>query len=242
MKGLTRSGIQPLWTAALLIVLGSTAVKAQEKVEVSVGADMVSGYIWRGTDCGGVSIQPSISVARSGFSLTAWGSVGIDNDDTKEFDLTLGYNIGGFSVAVTDYWFNQDGDSMSQRYFNYRARGTHIFEATLGYDFGPIALSWNTNFAGNDYKENGNRAYSSYLEAVVPFKLGGFDFAAEVGMTPWEGAYSDGLNVTNVGLGVYKDIKITESFTLPAFAKITTNPFEDRTYFVFGGTLALPNF
>ena len=32
---------------------------AQDKVEASVGADLVSGYIWRGQDLGGVSIQPS---------------------------------------------------------------------------------------------------------------------------------------------------------------------------------------
>ena len=33
---------------------------AQDKVEASVGADLVSGYIWRGQDLGGVSIQPVI--------------------------------------------------------------------------------------------------------------------------------------------------------------------------------------
>lgn len=237
MKNLTRGNTWPLLAAVLLIVLSSTAVKAQEKVEVSVGADMVSGYIWRGTDCGGASIQPSISVAKSGFSLTIFGSTGIDSDDTKELDFTLRYHIGGFSVAVTDYWFDD-----APRYFNYQAHGPHSFEGTLRYDFGPVALSWNTSFAGNDYKENEKRAYSSYIEAVAPFKLGGFDFAAEAGMTPWKGAYSDGLNVTNIGLGVSKDIKITESFALPVFAKITTNPFEDRTYFVIGAKVALTSF
>ena len=40
---------------------------AQDKVEASVGADLVSGYIWRGQDLGGVSIQPSLSVATKGF-------------------------------------------------------------------------------------------------------------------------------------------------------------------------------
>jgi hypothetical protein len=220
-----------VWAVSLLVVLSSSAVKAQENVEVSIGADVVSGYIWRGTDCGGASIQPSISVAKSGFSLTAWGSVGIDSNDTKEFDLTLGYGVGGFSVAVTDYWFNS-----APRYFNYQAHGAHVFEATLGYDFGPVALSWNTNFAGNDYKRNGKRAYSTYVEAVVPFKLGGLDFAAEAGATPGKGAYADGLKIINIGLGVSKEIKITDSFTLPAFAKVTTNPHADRTYFVFGVT------
>ena len=31
--------------------------KAQDKVKASVGADIVSGYIWRGQDLGGVSLQ-----------------------------------------------------------------------------------------------------------------------------------------------------------------------------------------
>ena len=55
----------------------STA-KAQDKVEASVGADFVSNYIWRGTDCGGVSVQPSTgSQLTRACHSTAWGSVGI---------------------------------------------------------------------------------------------------------------------------------------------------------------------
>ena len=81
--------------------------KAQDKVKASVGADIVSGYIWRGQDVGGVSLQPNASIAYKGLSLEAWGSVGIektdaDGYDAKEFDLTLGYSTGGFSVSITD--------------------------------------------------------------------------------------------------------------------------------------------
>ena len=88
--------------------------KAQDKVEASVGVDLVSGYVWRGQDLGGVSLQPNASIAYKGFSLGAWGSVGIESSDTKEFDLILGYSTGGFSISVTDYWYNVDrrwGDS-----------------------------------------------------------------------------------------------------------------------------------
>lgn len=53
-----------------------------------------------------MSVQPSLEISYKGFSLGAWGSVGFESTDTKEFDLTLGYSIGGFSVSVTDYWFN----------------------------------------------------------------------------------------------------------------------------------------
>lgn len=77
--------------------------KAQDKVEASVGVDLVSGYVWRGQDLGGVSLQPAVSVAYKGFSLEAWGSTGFsktdaDGYDAKEFDLTLGY-----SAAVSTY-------------------------------------------------------------------------------------------------------------------------------------------
>ena len=92
--------------ALLLTGIAPSVMLAQDKVEASVGADLVSGYIWRGQDLGEVSIQPSLGIAYKGFSLGAWGSVGFESTDTKEFDLTLGYSTGGFSVSVTDYWFN----------------------------------------------------------------------------------------------------------------------------------------
>ena len=207
--------------------------KAQDKVEASVGADLVSGYIWRGQDLGGVSIQPSLSVAYKGFSLGAWGSVGFESKDTKEMDLTLGYSTGGFSVSVTDYWF--DGDA---GYFHYGAHNTaHVFEAQLGYDFGPVAVNWYTNFAGADgVKENGDRAYSSYISVAAPFKLGGLDWTAEIGATPWETDFygASGFAVCDLSLGASKDIKITKSFSLPLFAKATWNPRSEGAYFVVG--------
>jgi Bacterial protein of unknown function (Gcw_chp). len=99
MKSLiTKSIITTIITAAFTPI----CLKAQDNVETSVGADIVSGYIWRGQDLGGVSVQPSLSVSYKGLSLGAWGSVGLESKDTKEFDLTLGYSTGGFSVSVTD--------------------------------------------------------------------------------------------------------------------------------------------
>ena len=221
----------------IAIVLLSMAMpfkaKAQDKVEASVGADLVSGYIWRGQDLGGVSIQPSASVAFKGFSLEAWGSVGFESKDDKEFDLTLGYSTGGFSISVTDYWFNS-----GPRYFQYGARNTaHVFEGQIGYDFDLFAVNWYTNFAGADGLNNdGDRAYSSYLSLAAPFKLGGLDWTAEIGATPWATDFygANGFAVCDISLGVSKDIKITDSFSLPLFAKATWNPRSEGAYFVVG--------
>jgi hypothetical protein len=225
--------------AALLSVSMPFTVKAQESVEASVGADIVSNYIWRGIDCGGVSIQPAVGVSYKGLSLGAWGSVGIDRNDTKELDFTLGYSTGGFNIAVTDYWFFPADAEAQVGYFKYGARNTqHVFEGTLGYDFGVLAIGWNTNFAGNDArKSNGDRAYSTYISLSAPFTLGGLAWSAEVGITPWEGAYADKLNITNLTLKAEKEISFSESFSLPLFGQLTFNPYTQGAYFVVGVSL-----
>ena len=93
-----KSSRKTTFLSALAIAVPAMGM-AQDKVEASVGADLVSGYIWRGQDLGGVSIQPTLSVSYKGFSLSAWGTAGIEKEDTKEIDLTLGYATGGFSIS-----------------------------------------------------------------------------------------------------------------------------------------------
>ena len=133
MKAMKKESLQKTkMLAAVLLLAAPVVAGAQEHVEADLGADLVSGYLWRGQDLGNVSIQPSVSVSYKGFWVGAWGSVGLDKDDTKEIDLTVGYAAGGFSVSVTDYW--TDGGA---GYFHYGARNTrHVFEAQLGYDLG----------------------------------------------------------------------------------------------------------
>jgi hypothetical protein len=222
--------------AACTLTLGA---KAQDKVEATIAADVVNQYIWRGQDLGDVSLQPTLGIAYKGFSLTGWGSVGIsDNDDTKEFDLTAAYATGGFHIGITDYWFNSPND----KYFVYAAHETsHVFEANIGYDFGPVALNWYTNFAGNDgVTEDGDRAYSSYVEVSAPFRLGGCDWTAAVGAVPYATSFysdADGFAVTNLSVRATKDIHITNSFSVPVFGQIAANPSTQKAYLVFGFTL-----
>lgn len=219
---------------------GMASVNAQDSAEPTLGADFVSQYIWRGTDCGNISVQPSLGVSYKGFSVSAWGSVGFDSADTKEFDLTLGYSLGNFNIGVTDYWFSAGGDSRG-RYLMYKAHSTnHVFEANVGYDFGPVALQWYTNFAGNDgAKEDGKRAYSSYFEISAPFSLATLDWTASVGIVPWETDLygTSGFAITNINLGASKDINLTESLKMPVFANVTANPCSQKAYFTVGFSL-----
>ena len=231
--------------AAALVALPACA---QDNVEGTIAADVVSQYIWRGQNLGDAAVQPTLGVAYKGFSLTGWGSVGfVNTDDTKEFDLTLAYQTGGFHIGVTDYWFNkgttQDGEEIDDaRYFHYNAHSTtHVFEGNIGYDFGPVALNWYTNFAGNDgYTKKGKRAYSSYVEATAPFKLASLDWTATVGAVPYYTTFygkANGFAVTNVSLKASKDIRVTDSWSIPLFAAINTNPSTQKAYFVVGFTL-----
>ena len=234
--------VKRFFLAGLLLV-GATAAWAQDEIETTISGDVVSSYIWRGQDLGDVSLQPTLGVSYKGLSLTAWGSVGLtDPLDTKEFDLTLSYTTGGLNIGITDYWFDAGLDP-DARYFKYDAHGTnHVFEANIGYDFGVASVQWFTNFAGNDgINKDGKRAYSSYAEVVVPFKLSAIDWTAAVGAVPFATSFyndwTSGFAVTNVSLKATKDIKVTDSFSIPVFGQVVGNPCSQKAYLVFGFTL-----
>jgi hypothetical protein len=218
----------------------SMTTHAQE-IETTISGDIVSSYIWRGQDLGNVSLQPTLGIGYKGFSLSAWGSVGLsDPADTKEFDLTLGYTVGGLNIGITDYWFNAGLDP-ENRYFKYDAHGTnHVFEANIGYDFGLASVQWFTNIAGNDgVNKDGKRAYSSYVEVAVPFKVATVDWTATAGAVPYATDFygTTGFAVTNVSLRADKEIKVTDSFSIPVFGQVTGNPCSQKAYLVFGITL-----
>lgn len=159
-------------------------------------------------------------------------------NDTKEFDLTLAYKIGGLNIGVTNYWFN----TPNERYFSYAAHNTsHVFEANIGYDFGLVAVQWYTNFAGNDgVNQSGYRAYSPYFELSAPFNFAECQWIGAVGAVPYETSFyaeTGGFTVTNVSLNAMKNIRVTKSFSLPLFAAISVNPSMEKAYFIFGLTL-----
>ena len=229
-------------TLAAVAMVSFSAANAQDKVEGSVSADVVSRYVWRGQVLGDAAVQPSASLSYKGLSLSAWGSYGfLNTEDTKEFDLTLSYTVGGFNVGVTDYWFCYYG--ADNKYFEYRAHDTsHVWEANVGYDFGPLAIQWYTNFAGADgINKSGKRAYSSYVQLSAPFTLATCDWTATIGAVPYATSfYSDvnGFAVTNVALRATKAIPVCKKWSLPLFMEGSCNPSTKKGYLVVGFTVA----
>lgn len=229
-------------TLAAVAMMSFSAANAQDKVEGSVSADVVSRYVWRGQALGDAAVQPSASLSYKGLSLSAWGSYGfLNTEDTKEFDLTLSYTVGGFNVGVTDYWFSYYG--ADNKYFEYRAHDTsHVWEANVGYDFGPLAIQWYTNIAGADgINKSGKRAYSSYVQLSAPFTLATCDWTATIGAVPYAtNFYSDvnGFAVTNVALRATKAIPVCKKWSLPLFMEGSCNPSTKKGYLVVGFTVA----
>ena len=237
-----------LLLAAILVICTQSSVLAQSKLKGGLKADFVSSYIWRGLNLGHFSFQPELSIEWKGLSLSAWGSVGLTNhkDDNIEIDLTLSYETHGLSFGIIDYW----NDEHDKRYFYYKTKvgnnqqedevTGHSFEGYVSYDFGPVSVSWQTFFAGNDFqKVDGKRSWSSYFQLAAPFRLITCDWEATMGLVPWASDYysANGFCVNNLSLKATKDIKITDSFSLPLFAQIVANPASQKMYFIAGFTL-----
>jgi hypothetical protein len=237
-----------VFAVVVFVLTGVVGAKAQEFV---VCADVVSSYVWRGQYLGGAAIQPGVGFSAAGFSIGAWGSVDIVNSfSAKEVDLTVGYEIAGLSVGITDYYIVNQGGSTDEAgevvprpgYFNYsKAGGTgHTFEANIVYGLPfesfPLTLAWNTNFAGTDgVNGDGETAYSSYFEVLYPFTVKDVSLGAVVGLVPWGTSFygTERLNVTKVSLRASKKLKIGD-FALPVFTQLIVNPCAEDAFLVFG--------
>ena len=108
----------------------------------------------------------------------------------------------------------------------------------------PLSIAWNLMFAGQDKDENGNQNYSSYVELNFPFTVKGVDLNATCGVLPYDagittygGDVNSGFAVTNVALKATKDIKITDSFSLPIFTQAIWNPRMEDAHLVLGISL-----
>ena len=225
--------VAALGTLATLAIMPSRAA-AQS---VSIGADVVSRYVWRGLDFGeSMSVQPALTLGAGGFEFGAWGSYSISADgaSANENDLWFTYTVttssgASFAVGATDYYFpGPDADG-----FSYKS--AHTWEFSLAFA-GPEAfpLSLFAGLINDDDKP-------MYLEAGLPLPAGeGMELGLHAGMVTAASGFYDtqGAAVVNLGITAGKELQITESFALPMSVSYVINPDQDRAFLVFGISLA----
>ncbi|WP_163708660.1 TorF family putative porin [Mangrovibacterium lignilyticum] len=211
-------------TFRLLLVFGLATifalnVQAQDEESSSwdMGLDLTSTYVWRGVAYSGPSIQPYVEYSSGIFTVGAWGSQGFDGFQEMDTYASLGFDFG-LSLGVTDYYYpgTQYGDKTS-----------HSFELNGGYEVGAFSLSGNYIFAGE-----GSVGDDLYFEAGL--SLGKVDLFVGAG-DGWHSTDGD-FKLCNIGISTSKEVKITDSFSLPVAGSCIWNPDTEQFYIV--GTIS----
>jgi uncharacterized protein (TIGR02001 family) len=228
-----------LWTAALI----SSAVLAGpvSAQSASIGADIVSRYVWRGLDFGeSMSVQPGLTFSLGGgLEFGAWGSYSISASGAgaNENDLWVTYSYeassgASFAVGMTDYYFPgpralgfRDGDAHTQE-VSVAVSGTEAF---------PVSL-----YAGMVLDDD----KPVYFEASVPFAVGDAEVGLHAGAVSGESAFyaTEGFALVNLGITASTELAITDSFAPPVSVSYIVNPSDsdsgNRAFLVFALSLS----
>ena len=139
-------------------------------------------------------------------------------------------------LTLTDYYFpNTEGEGGD--WFNFDSPGgAHYLELMGSLTFSetfPISLAAAWLF----YNDDDN---SIYLEGSVPFSISDVDLGITLGLVAGESAFYGvaGTSLVNLGLSASKNLEITEKFTLPLTTAYIINPTFEKSYLVFGFSIA----
>ena len=245
-------------TASVLLLISFIPnVNAQEEEESSwnAGLDIYSSYIWRGAKFGsGPAFQPSVSFTSGGFEIGAWGSVNASTDEAFEMDLYASYAIGGLTIGLTDYYFGGD-------WTEYKTM--HYLEPSLSYGVGGFSISAYYMFlAGSDAMpaiagspatidmetgeitpavEGMNAVEASdFGSSADLYVQAGYSFSSvDLTLGAGNGQYTkDGeFNICNIGVGTSKELKLSESFSLPVSGAVILNPSTGGFFITVGISL-----
>ncbi len=224
-------------TFALLFTLAFVAPSAAQSF--GLGADIVSRYIWRGTDFGeSASIQPYLSFSTGSVEIGSWASysVSADGANASEHDLYVSISLGSFSIGFTDYYFPAPN---AAGFFNFDSdgEGAHWIEPNIGFEApGSFPISLYAAMMVHNDPDN-----SLYLEANLPLSVEGVDAGITAGMVAGESGFygTEGAALVNLGLSASKEIALSEDFSLPVSVAYIVNPAAERAFLVFGVNISL---
>ena len=249
-KTRTRTLVSAL--AFMLVLSIAGPVQGQS---ASIGADVVSRYVWRGTDFGeSMSVQPALTLGFGRLEVGAWGSYSISASGAgaNENDIWATYTVAtsngaSFSFGFTDYYFPGPGAD------GFFVTDGHILELSASFtgpESFPISL-----YAGRMSRNDPDN--SLYLEASVPVSsFEDVDLSLTAGMVAGESEFygTEGTAFVNLGVSASRDLVITDSFAVPVSVSYIVNANRldddhmdhdhdhgadpDRAFLVFGFSLS----
>lgn len=244
--------MKKIFTLFVAVMAICMSARAEVEFAYEAGAELVSSYVWRGMNNGGLSIQPEGLVgfdALDGaleFRAGVWASLGASDWKFKtdgieildynpntyfmpEIDFIASVTAYGASIGFNEYYYCDDGS-------------THQSEIWAGYNFGHFFgeyagayINWYTMVGGDDHilaptlldPLREVRAWSSYIELGYDYTFEdlGLTIGAQVGMSPWESPVygNDKFAVVNVSAKIDKEFDLGVC-TLNLFALGSINP------------------
>lgn len=220
------SGVLALLMASMILSPMNINAQGEENSSpFSVGGDLVSSYLWRGTKFGtGPAIQPYLELALGNFTIGGWGSYCFTSDEGAEADIYLSYGFDfGLSIGLTDYYFP------GSDYLDFTdTTGAHALEINLGYEIGGFSVAGNyiINEAGGAETAGGDL----YFELGYGFKHFSLFAGAGDGWHSSDGEFA----LCNIGISAEKEIKFSDRFALPVSGALIWNPEKEQYHVVVG--------
>lgn len=211
-------------SAAALLLSVLAAGVSSSYAQFGLGADVVSRYVWRGTDFGNsAAVQPGIAYTAGAVEIGAWASWSVDGSPSgNENDLYVTYNAGPVGITVTDYFFPSLGFT-DDNFLDYgNDVGAHSLEAMISYGGEGFSLLGGYFFTGGDGIKK-----SVYLEGSYDLPLPTDEIGASIVVGAGNEQYTTDtdFNLVVIGLSLSK-----ESW----FASYMINPEKETTFLVFG--------
>ena len=206
------------FTLLTVVALLSTNISYSQ----DFGADLVSSYVWRGTQFGsGSHIQPYMDLGSGNLTGGVWGSFPTSaKGGGNELDLWVGYDFGPLALTITNYTFPGEGGLYS--------KGEGLFNGDY------TELSASTSIGTVDL----SAGYFTEVEALyveLGTSIGAIDIALGYGDDSADAFYADGESgLINMSFSGSKDIQITDSYSLPVFGSFIVNPKAETAFLVFG--------
>lgn len=256
---------------AAVVALAAAIPAASLAADVTVGADVVSAYVWRGlTYNDGLVVQPSMDVTHpSGIGLNVWGNFdvadydgAVDEREFSEVDLTISYTLpleGPLSVKVgiSEWLYPKEGNYSAEVPEDHpeveAKKDTDTREAFVNLGFEPVdglALGLNVNYDVDEVEGiygDANIAYSFSVTEQLSLEA-----SAKIGMADKKFAeyYAGGTKggLFDWGAQLAATYAACETVEIGAFIAYTSNvnddvlPDDATDTDVFGGVSAYYTF